>query len=132
MAGGIVIQEKQGLGTRDHQIVDTHCHQVDTNGVMAVQVHGQLQLGSHPVGARHQYRFPVAGRQLKQGAKSPQTRHHFRASGAARHALDTFYQGITGGDVHTGVFVTEGILRRVSGIAHESGCNLLKLVKETG
>src|SRR5690606_26596539 len=59
LAAGEVVQEEQRLGALHQDVVDAHGHQVDADGVVAVPVEGQLELGSHAVGARDEDRLPV-------------------------------------------------------------------------
>ena len=54
LAAGKVVEEKHGLRAAGDNVVDAHGHQVDAHGVVLVHVKGQLQLGAHAVGARHQ------------------------------------------------------------------------------
>jgi hypothetical protein len=61
-SGGIIIEKEEGFGAGDHQVVHTHCHQVDADAVVDTQIHGQSQLGADAVSAGYQYGFPVAGR----------------------------------------------------------------------
>jgi len=54
---GQIIQKKQGLCSLDNDVVDTHGHKVNTNGVMLAHLDGYLQLGSHTVCGADQYRI---------------------------------------------------------------------------
>jgi len=116
LAGGVVVEEEQRLGAAHHQVVDAHGDQVDADAVVLVQVQGQAQLGAYAVGAGHQYRLLVAGRDFAEGAKTAQATHDFRARSALGDALDAFDQCFTGVDVYTGVLVAQGGL-----LAHDPG-----------
>ena len=59
-AGCVVIEKEQGFGTGNHNIVDTHCDQINANAVMQVGLDGQFQLGANTICARDQYRFTKA------------------------------------------------------------------------
>ncbi|MNT00431.1 hypothetical protein D3C72_1348640 [compost metagenome] len=106
-AGGKVIQEEQRLSALNHQIVHTHCNQIDADGVVSFQVHRQTQLGAYAVGTGNQYRLAVFLRQRTQGAKTAQTTHHFRAAGLFNYTFDAVYQCIASIDIDTCVFIAE-------------------------
>ncbi len=90
---------------------------------MHVQVHGQTQLGADAVCAGNQYRLAVAFGNFTQGAETTQAAHYFRTRGALGNVLDTVDQGVTGGDVHTGVFVADrGFGRRLAAHERISNC----------
>ena len=106
-AGREVIQEEQRLGALYHQIVHTHCNQIDADGVVSFQVHRQTQLGAYAVGTGHQNRLAVFLRQRTQGAKTAQTSHNFRAAGLFNYTFDAVYQCIASIDIDTCVFIAE-------------------------
>ena len=81
-AGGIVVEEEEGLGALHDEVIDAHGDQVDPHGVVLLQVDGQTQLGAHPVGTGDQYRFLVASRDLTQGPKAAKTTKDFRTTSA--------------------------------------------------
>ncbi len=116
MAGGVVVEEEQGLGAADHEVVHAHGDEVDTDGLVLLELQGQLQLGADAVGAGDQHRLLVAGRDFAEGAKAAQAAHDFRARSALGDALDAFDQCFTGVDVYTGVLVAQGGL-----LAHDPG-----------
>ena len=78
-AGSVVIQEEQGLGAGNDEIVDTHTDQIDTDTLMAAKIHGQAQLGADTVSAGDQYGFFVSLGQFTQGAKTAQVAGGIRA-----------------------------------------------------
>ena len=107
-AGCVVVKKEQRFGTGDHDIVDAHGDQVDTDAVMQSGLYRQLQLGAHTVSARDQHRFPIAVQwQLEQGAKAPQSCQHPRSPGFRNRRFDAFDQLAAGIDVHTGVPVAQ-------------------------
>jgi histidyl-tRNA synthetase len=59
MGTGQIIEEKEGLCSNDHDVIDTHGDQVDAHRVVAVHHEGDLQLRPDPVGRRHQDGFFV-------------------------------------------------------------------------
>jgi len=61
LAGGVVVEEHQGLGALGQQVVDAHGHQVDAHRVVNAGLDGHLQLGAHPVGGGDQQGIVVAG-----------------------------------------------------------------------
>ena len=104
-AGGVVIQEEQRFSALHDNIVDAHRDQIDADGVMTLQVHGQTQLGADAIGAGNQYRLFVTGWQRDQRAKAAKTGHHFRTAGTVGHMLDALNEGVACFDIHTSVFV---------------------------
>ena len=109
LAGGVVVEAEQRLGAGYHQVVYTHGHQIDTDGVVFFQVHGQAQLSAHTIGTGNQYRLAVALRQFEQGAEATQSGHHLGAAGPFGNAFDAFNQCITGVDIDACVFVAQGL-----------------------
>ncbi len=107
LAGGVVVEEEQGLGTLHDEIVDAHGHQIDAHGVVFFQIDGQAQLGAHPISAGDQHRLLVARRDLTQGPKAAKTTKDFRTTSAFGHALDTFNQCIAGIDIHASILVAQ-------------------------
>ncbi len=53
-SGGVVIEKKQRFSTTGQDVIDTHGNQVDSDGVMAVELPRQQQLGAHAIGAGYQ------------------------------------------------------------------------------
>ena len=108
MSGSIVIQEKQGLGAGDDDIVDTHGDQVDADGVVLADLQGQFQLGANPIGTRHQDRLAVAVQgNFEQGAKSTQATQYAGAQRAFCMGFDAIDEIIPGIDIDPGIAVTE-------------------------
>ena len=105
----IVIKKEQWFRTGDHDVVDTHGHQVDTDAVVNVCLDGQLELGADTVGAGYQYRLAVTiQRQFKQGTKTAQACQYAGPPGPGDRGLDPFDQLAAGLDIHTGVAVAQG------------------------
>ena len=103
LAAGDVVQEEEGGSAAADDIVDTHGHAVDAHGVMLVHQEGQLQLGTHAVGAGHQHRLLHAGQiRGKHAAEAAQGAHHPGDIGGLHHGLDALHRLISGGDVHPG------------------------------
>ena len=70
----------------------------------------QFELGAHTVGARDQYRFPVAVQwQFEQGAKATQSCQYARSPGFRDGRLDALDQLAAGIDVYTGVPVVQTV-----------------------
>ena len=72
---------------------------------MPIEVEGQLQLGSHPIGTGHQHRLLVALGHLEQGAETADPTQHAIAQGFLRQRLDPVHQRIAGIDINTRVAV---------------------------
>ena len=60
-AGGVVVEEEQGLGALHHQVVDAHRDEVDADRVVPADLDGELQLGADAVGGGDQDRVGEAG-----------------------------------------------------------------------
>ncbi len=54
-----VVEEEQGLGPLAHDVVDTHGHEVDTDGVEPTGGLGDQSLRTDAVGRRHEDRMLV-------------------------------------------------------------------------
>ncbi len=83
LAGGVVVEEEQGLGALHGHVVHAHGDEVDADAVMAAGVDGQAQLGADAVGAGDQHRLAVALRQAHQRAEAADAGQHLRPHGAA-------------------------------------------------
>ena len=71
LSAGNIVQEEQGFGAAADDIIHTHGHTVNSDGVMLVHQQGDLQLGAHAVGAGYQHRFFHAGQiRTEQSAES--------------------------------------------------------------
>uniref|UniRef100_A0A914YK63 Uncharacterized protein n=1 Tax=Panagrolaimus superbus TaxID=310955 RepID=A0A914YK63_9BILA len=108
LAGGEVVQEEQRFGALHQHVVHAHGDQVDADRIVAVQLVGQLQLGAHAVGTRHQHRLAVLVGQVEQGTEATQAAHHFRAEAALDQGLDPLDQRIAGVDVDPRVTIGKG------------------------
>ncbi len=51
MVDGDVVEEEEGLGALDDEVVDIHRDEVDSDGVVFVHLDGEVDLGSYAVGA---------------------------------------------------------------------------------
>jgi hypothetical protein len=124
LAAGKVIEEEQRLGALHQDIVDAHRDQVDADGVMPLQVEGELELGADAVGAGNQHRLPVFLADFKQGAEAADAGEHAFPHRTLCKRLDGFDQGIAGVDIDAGITVRQGNIRRRShggDIAAEGG-----------
>ena len=52
--GGVVVEEEHGARAADDNVVDAHRDEVDANGAVLLALKGELELGAHAIGARHQ------------------------------------------------------------------------------
>jgi hypothetical protein len=107
LSAGEIVQEEQRLGALHEHVVDAHRHQVDADGVVLVELEGELQLGADAVGARDQHRLPVFLRDAAQGAEAADAGHHLAAHGALGERLDRLDERIARVDVDAGVAVGE-------------------------
>ena len=71
LSAGDIVQEKQGFRTAADNVVHTHGHTVDADGVVPVHQKGYFQLRAHAVGAGYQHRLLHTGQiRNKQSAES--------------------------------------------------------------
>ena len=105
LAGRVVIEEEQRLRALHHHVVDAHRDQVDADGVVAAGVDREAQLGADAVGAGHQHRMPVAGRQLHQRAEAADAGEHLAALRALHQRLDALDELVAGVDVDAGIAI---------------------------
>ena len=101
-AGGDVIEKKQWLGAAGDHVVDAHGHQIKAHAVVAAMGLGQLELGAHPIGARHQQRFAHARRQAAEAAESTQPPENLRAARRFHAGADAVHEGAAGHHVDAG------------------------------
>ena len=107
-AGRVVIQEKQGFRTLNHQVVHAHGHQIDADGAMVSAGDGDLELGAHAVGGGHQDGIGISrGAQVEQGAKTAEAGGHARTVRGFRQGFDRVDKSRAGVDIDAGLFVTE-------------------------
>jgi hypothetical protein len=125
LAGGDVVQEKQGLGAAGDHVVDAHRHQVDAHGVVAAVGLGQLQLGAHPITAGHEQGLAQALRQSAEATEAAEAAHHLRPSGGVHAAADPFHEGPSGHHIHPSCAVVHRSLprprRRISTRSSDAG-----------
>jgi hypothetical protein len=115
-ADGQVVQHEQGRGAGDHHVVDHHRHQVDPDGVVAVQRAGDQQLGADPVGGGGQHAVGVLGPiQRPQPGEAADAAEHPRPVGGLDRGAHQLDRPLAGGHVHPG----RGVGQRVP--AHEPG-----------
>lgn len=60
LAGGVVVQEEQRLGSGRNYVIDAHGHQVNANCVMLAKLKRQLELGPNTISPGHQKRITCA------------------------------------------------------------------------
>jgi hypothetical protein len=121
LAAGEIVEKEQRLGALHQDVVDTHRYKIDADGVVAVHVEGELQLGADAVGTRHQHRFAIALGHLEQGTEAADARQHAVAQGGTGERLDAFDQGVAGVDVDTGVAIGESGCGAVGGHVGRGG-----------
>ena len=108
LAAGKVVKEEQRFGALYQNVVDTHGHQVDADGIMFVPVKGELQLGTDAVSTGNQYRLLVFFGNFHQCAETAEATEDFRTHGAFGKRLDVFDERVACIDIDAGITVTEG------------------------
>jgi hypothetical protein len=108
-AGRDVVEEEQRLGALAHQVVDTHGHQIDADGVEAPDRLGDQGLRADTVRSGHQHRLSIPiGVQCEQSSEIAQATEHLGAEGGGNQRSDPVDRQLTGIDVHTGTGVGGG------------------------
>ena len=106
LARGEIIQEKKRPGALDQNVVDTHGHKIDTDGIVLSEVVGELELGAHAVGGGHQHGFLAGARfELEKPAKAADVGQDPLDGGPGHKGLDARNQGVAGVDIHAGRLV---------------------------
>ena len=103
LAGSEIIQEEQRLGALNHDVVDTHRHQIDADRVMDSGLDRNFQLCADAIGAGHEDRIGKPRRfQVEQCAEAAEAAHHSWPIRGPRERLDRLHQRIGSLDVHAG------------------------------
>ena len=112
LSTGEVVEEEQWLGTLHHEVVDRHGDEVDADGVVPAGLDRDFQLGSDPVGRRHQHRIGETGAlEVEQPAKAADLGVRARARSGAHQRLDQLHHAVAGIDVDTGLGIGEAFVR---------------------
>jgi hypothetical protein len=99
---GEVVEEVQGLGAVDEEVVDPHGDQVDADRVVPIGREGDLELGADAVGRRNEHGLAVARRDGDEGREGADAAQHLRALRGRGEALDAADRLVAGADVHAG------------------------------
>ncbi len=104
-AHGQIVQKEERLSPDGQDVVRAHGHQVNTHRIMLAQKLGDLELGTHPVGARHEHRIvhPLACRNRKQPTEAADIANHFRSIRGAHRSLNGIHRSSTLLNVHPGI-----------------------------
>lgn len=97
--GDVVLQE-QRLGAADHEVVDDHRDEVETDRVVLVECLRHRELGADTVGGRREQRLLVSTLEREQTGEPTQAAHDLRAGGPLRVRGEQFDGSVTGLDVH--------------------------------
>ena len=110
LARGKVIEKKQRLCAVGKNVVNAHGHQINADSVVARSIDGELELGAHTVGPRHQDWAAVAIEWYLE--KSPKTAHtgdHARAVGGFGNRRDGLHETVRLVDIDSGTAIGKGI-----------------------
>jgi hypothetical protein len=112
LRGGEIVEEKQGLGALDHDVVHAHRDEIDADGVMDAGLDRDLDLGPDAVigatriGSRNPRRLEV-----EQAAEAADLGVGARPPGRAHQRPDRLDHGVAGVDVDAGLRVGEAVTR---------------------
>ena len=105
-AAGEIIHKEQGRGTLHGNVIDAVVHEVRTDGVVNVEIEGDLELGADTVGARYQHRVFVANQvELEESAESADFTQDLFVEGSLGKILDALFGAVAATDVNSGVGV---------------------------
>ncbi len=105
-AYGYIVEEKQRFSSAADDIIDAHCHSVDTYGVVLVHHECDFQLRPYTVSARYQHRFLVfAFVQCKKSAEASYVGKHFGSECAPYIFPHQPYGFVAGFNINPGRFV---------------------------
>ncbi len=114
LARGKIIEKKQRLCALHDQIVDAHGNQIDSHGVMPVEINRQFQLGPDPVIRGNQQRIVIACRfRIEKSAKAAQFRCRARPRCCFHQRSDRLDQGVAGVDGYASLGVSVAFRRCV-------------------
>jgi hypothetical protein len=113
LAGGVVVEEEQGLGALHDQVVDAHRDEVDADGRMQAALDRDLHLGADAVIGRDQDRIAeTGGLQVEQPTEAADLRVGAGPARRAHQRLDGVDHGVARVDVDAGLRIGQSVLRR--------------------
>ena len=126
LADSDVVQEEQGLCTGCQDVVYAHGNQVHAHGAMLAGDLGNLQLGSHAVGAGNQQRvFHILCRgDAEQAAEPADVAHYLIAVGGMHGVLDGMHGTGALGSIHASLGVRDLLFRRGIGSGVITFCHV--------
>jgi hypothetical protein len=98
-AAGDVVEQEEGLGAGDEQVVDVHGDEVDADRVVLVHGDRYEQLGADAVGAGDEHGIEDAGGQADEAGEPADVADLLGAAGAGDHRLDPADGLVAGVDV---------------------------------
>ena len=107
LSAGNIIQEKQRLTACTGDVIDTHGHSINADGVMLVHDDGQLYLGSASVcsGKKNRVLHLLDLCQGKAAGKTADSSQYLRTHGALYMLLHQFHRLVSGLNVYSSVLV---------------------------
>ncbi len=110
LAARVIVEEEQRLGPLGQDVVHAHRHEIDADRIVAAELHRELQLGAHPVGAGDQDRLAIiVPCKFEQCAEAADAGEHPLAQRFPGKRLDVLDEPVAGVDVHAGIAVGEGL-----------------------
>jgi hypothetical protein len=110
LAGGEVIQEEQRRRALDGDVVDAVVDEIGADGVVAVELEGDFELGSYAVcGADEDGAFELLQVKAEERAEASDASEDVPVEGFLREVLDAILGAVASGDVNAGVGVGDGL-----------------------
>ncbi len=111
LAGGEIVEEEQGLGALDDEVVHAHRDEVDSDRIVPPGLDGELHLGADAVGRGNEHRVLEArGLQVEEAGEPADQGFRARSPRTPDDRRDQVDEAVAGVDVHSGVRVTRWCL----------------------
>jgi len=72
VARGEVIEEEQGFGAADNQVIDAHGYEVNPHSTVVHAIERHFELGAHPVSRAHEHYIAAVAAARGRAAFSPE------------------------------------------------------------
>ncbi len=116
--GADVVEEIEGLGAVDEDVVDAHGDEIDADRVVAVGEERDLELAADAVGGGDHDRLAVARGHAHEGSEAAHAREDLGTRAGAREGRDAADRVLAGVDVDAGRAVAQR-LHRVAGAVRQ-------------
>src|SRR5713101_624609 len=102
-----VVEEIEGFGPVDDDVVHAHRDQVDADGIVAAGQESDLELRSNADGGRNQDGFAILRWHADEARKAAEPADHLGPARRARQRCDAAYRVLTRVDINAGLAVSQ-------------------------